>query len=126
MQEIVLLVGVAAVLGVTAIGGPGFIDWYRKRKMETVACQIALTDALDAQFGPLVAPVVRQALWGPWDIRIAVPLLRPATLAGIVAAVEAAFTSSHGARAYRLVLHPQTDVAPVQTSCCADHRLAAA
>ena len=127
MHAVLIFIGVVAVLGFVVVGGPSLVDWTRKRKAQAVACQIALTDALDGQLGPLVAPVVHHPPWGPWEIRIAVPLLGPAALAIIVAAVEAVFTRSDGTAIgpYRLLLHVQDISVNVRESRWTDHRLAA-
>ncbi len=53
-----------------------------------VARQIRLTDAIAAELGAIVAPVVRKRRWGPWQIEMGVPLAHPATVARILSVVD--------------------------------------
>lgn len=88
METILAGIGVVAVALylVSLVGGPMLLmDWLRNRREETIRRQIALTDAIDAELGAIVAPVVRKPLWGPWQIRIAVPFTRPAAVGRILA-----------------------------------------
>ena len=97
----------AMLLGGTLVGGPMvLVDWVRMRRQAVIARQIALTDALDAQFGALVAPVVAKPLFGPWEVRIAVAFPGPAVLARIVAVTDHVFAGGAGTPPlpYRLVL----------------------
>ena len=110
MDTAVMLVsGAAAVLlGCTLLGGPMVLaDWVRTRRQAVIARQIALTDALDAQVGALVAPVVAKPLFGPWEVRIAVPLLGSAVLARIIAVTDDVFggVEEKPPMRYRMVLH---------------------
>ena len=113
MEASVPVVGVAAfvVLGFVLVGGPMFVvDWSRRRSRAVAARQIALTDALDAALGPIVAPVVSKRLFRPWEIRIAVPFLRSAVLARMMSAIDDVFSVEGGsAPAYRIVLSPKQD-----------------
>jgi len=109
METGVMLVTGAAflVLGCTLVGGPMvLVDWVRMRRQAVIARQIALTDALDTQFGPLVAPVVTKPLFGPWEVRIAVPLLGSAVLARIIAVTDQVFAGVKGTppMRYRMLL----------------------
>jgi hypothetical protein len=72
------------------------------RRGAAIARQIALTDALHARLGALVAPVVR---WqrGGWRVAVAVPFERPATVAAVLATVSAVF----GRVRYEVVLTQQ-------------------
>jgi hypothetical protein len=60
-------------------------SWRDGRRHAAVARQIALTDAISEELGSIVAPFVEPALWGPWRVRIAVPLSRPMLVGRIVA-----------------------------------------
>jgi hypothetical protein len=82
------------------------VDWSRKRRQQEIARQIALTDALDGQLGAIVSPVVRKPIFGPWEIRIAVPLHRSATVARILSIVDEEFPDVQGAGSppYRILL----------------------
>jgi len=82
-----LALGLVPLYFASLIGGPMVLmDWLRKRREETIRCQIALTDAIDGQFGAIVSPVVnvRRPLWGPWQIKIAAPFTRMAAVGRIL------------------------------------------
>ena len=72
-----------------------------------VARQIALTDALHARLGALVAPVVRRR-HGVWRVSIAVPVEQPRIVGALLAIVDEVF----GRAAYELRLSRQAPVAP--------------
>ena len=89
------------------IGGPMvLLDWLRNRRHEAIRRQIALTEAIDSRLGAIVAPVVKKPLWGPWQIQIAVPFTRPATVGRILAVVHEVLSSADGTNPdrYRIVL----------------------
>lgn len=67
-DTVVFLLLTGLVLGAPMV----LIDWWRSRRQETVWQQIALTDAIDARFGSIAAPLVMRPLWGPRKIRFAV------------------------------------------------------
>lgn len=101
------------LVGFALIGGPMVMtDWVRKRREAVIARQIALTDALDGRFGAIVAPVVTRPPFGPWEVRIAVPLHRSAILPRMLAAVDDAFGGGEGPtpRTYRILLRVTPDV----------------
>jgi hypothetical protein len=85
--------------------------WLQKRHRETARRQIALTEALDGEFGPIVAPVVKKPIWGPWRIEIAVPLGRPDTVGRILAIADEVFSTVDeiSPSQYRLVLTGEHD-----------------
>ncbi len=94
-------------LGFALVVGPMLlVDWSRKRRQEVIRRQIALTDALDGQFGAIVSPTVKKPLFGPWEIRIAVPILRSAAVARILSVVDTMFSGVEGtgSRPYRIFL----------------------
>jgi hypothetical protein len=94
------------------IGGPGILaDWFRNRRQETIMRQIAVTDAIDGRFGPIVAPVVQKPLWGPWRIRMAVPFTRPAAVGTILAIAHEvlAVADRMNPGRYEIVLTPKED-----------------
>jgi len=112
----VMMVGLGAFVLVlfVLVGGPMLlVDWSRKRRQAAIGRQLALTDALDEQLGPIVSPVVKEPVFGPWEIRIAVPFHRSATVAGILSVVDEVFQDVEGAggRPYRIFLSAKPDSA---------------
>ncbi len=94
-------------LGFVLVVGPMLlVDWSRKRRQEVIRRQIALTDALDGQFGAIVSPTVKKPLFGPWEIRIAVPFHRSAMVARILSVVDDVFSGLEGigSRSHRIFL----------------------
>ena len=82
----------------------------RQRRLHTrIARQVALTDALHARLGALVAPVV-QRQHGAWRIDVAVPMEQPAVVNVVLQTVEDMF----GPVAYEVRLHRQ--VAPARVT----------
>ncbi len=130
MLAVLGVIGVAAMLGFVLVGGPVLVDGFRTRRDQAIRRQIALTDALDGRLGPIVAPLVRRPLWGPWEIRIAVPEQRWAAVPGILAVVHQMFSAAHasGSQPYWIVLRTQDDSGEVHgpNSAWARKRLAAA
>jgi hypothetical protein len=109
MDAGLFVVGLAAfvLLGFVLIGGPMIVtDLARAHRQAVIARQIALTDALDSRLGPRVAPVVTKPFLGPWEVRIAVPLLGPAMLARMIGIVHEVFSNAGEKHAnnYRVVL----------------------
>ena len=91
-----------------AVFAPG---WLENRRRETGELQGILTGAIDAEVGPMVAPVVKRSFWGPWQIEIAVPLGRADTVGRILARAHKTLSAAYGMRpsAYRLVLAHKPD-----------------
>ena len=81
-------------------------DRRQQRVQAEIERQIALTDALHARLGALLAPVVRRR-GGVWQVSVALPVERPAVSA-VLAAVDEVF----GRAAYELRLRPRTADAP--------------
>jgi len=97
-----LLAAAAALFLVTwplalAVG----VGWLRERRAQAARVQIALTDALDAALGPVLAPVVRPALWGPWRVELVVPAVRLAVLGRALALADPVLAGA-GLRRYRI------------------------
>jgi hypothetical protein len=127
---------IAAVLGVVLfsaflalwfVGPFVFAGWARARREETVKRQIALTEAIHRDLGSLVSPVVRRPLWGPWQIRIAVPFSRPATVGSILALAHEAIAVGDWMNRddYEIVLTPQSRNSGAEPARRAQDRLAA-
>jgi len=78
------------------------VEWRDARRRGEILRQIALTDALHARLGALVAPVVRRR-GRAWRVTVAVPLERPTVVATVLATVEDVL----GRAGYQLVLSRQ-------------------
>jgi hypothetical protein len=103
---------VLSLLVFVMIGGPAVVaDWLRQRREAATWRQIAITDAIDSQFGPLVSPVVKNPMWGPWQVQIAVPSMRPGAVERILQLVDEVLTTFDNlpVEAYRIVLTPKHD-----------------
>ncbi|HWU38609.1 MAG TPA: hypothetical protein VN203_13255, partial [Candidatus Acidoferrum sp.] len=92
-------------------GGPFvLVNWLRKRRREVIMQQIALTDAIDGNFGAIVSPVVtvRRPLWGPWQIKIALPFTRPAAVGRVLSLAHEvlAMAGRMNPNRYEIVLAP--------------------
>ena len=85
------------------------LGWLRSRRQEAIQRQIALTDAIDARLGAIVSPVVTKPLWGPWQIRIAMPLARPVPVGRILAIAHGVFSGIDRVNPdhYQVVLTPK-------------------
>ena len=92
---------ILVVIGLLALAA-----WRDHRREAMVARQVRLTDALAAELGPVVAPLVAKPLGGPWRVEIRVPVGRPAIVSRIVAITHETLTRSGAAR-YELVLTPE-------------------
>ncbi len=106
----------SVVLGTLVILLYGFVflglpviwaSWRRSRQAAITSRQIALTDALDAAVGPLVSPVVEKNFWGPWQVRIPVPLMSAEAMGRIFSTAQAVLSSAeYGPAPYRLIVTP--------------------
>jgi len=79
-------------------------EWRDRRREATVARQIRLTDAIAAELGAIVAPVVKRPLWGPWQIELAMPLGRPAMVGRVLAIAHRVLPGR-----YEIVVTPQAE-----------------
>lgn len=86
-------------------------DWVRTRRQETIQRQIALTDAIDSRLGAIVSPTFKRSLWGPWQIEIAVPFTRPATIGRVLAVAHETLSVAQrmSPSRYRIVLTAQKE-----------------
>jgi hypothetical protein len=93
---------------ILAVGALMWLAAHRDRRREAaVASQVRLSDALAAELGAIVAPVVRKRWRGSWEVRIAVPLDRPALVARILGVTRAALDRIAMPGGYELVLTAQ-------------------
>jgi hypothetical protein len=100
--------------------------WRERRSAAMVARQIRLTDALAAELGPVVAPLVSKPLGQPWRVEVQVPVGRPAVVSRVVAIAHDTLTRT-GAGRYELVLTPApASTRPLGTVPRAARRLQAA
>ena len=106
MTILLAMLIVAAPL-VAVVGFALLMERRQARRRHEVREQIALTDALHARLGALVAPVVRRR-GRAWQVAVAVPFERPAALATVLATVDAMF----GPARYEVVLSRQTPAGP--------------
>ena len=116
MGSVQTLLGMAVVslLAFLWIGAPILLTtWLRKRREEATRWQIALTDAIDGQFGMIVAQVVTQSLFGPLQVRLAVPFTRPFAAGRILAVAQQALSTVErvSPRPYQIVLTPELEPA---------------
>jgi len=86
--------------------------WLGRAREVAAARQIRLTDAIAWELGAIAAPVVRRRLLGRWQVRVGVPVDRPATVGRLVAIVHRVLAEESPRRArYELILTPQTPAA---------------
>jgi hypothetical protein len=97
---LILVAPFAALAAATALG-----ERRRERRRTEIRRQIALTDALHARLGALLAPLVRRR-GGAWQVAVAVPFERPSVVTDVLETAEAQFA---GAR-YEVVLSQQAPV----------------
>jgi hypothetical protein len=101
---------------VLAVGVLLWLAARRERRREAaVTRQIRLSDALAAELGAIVAPVVRKRWGGPWEVRIAVPLDRPALVARILGVTRTALERIVMPGGYELVLTAQVSPSSAMT-----------
>jgi hypothetical protein len=104
-----LLVGLLPLL---VVGGLlALAAWRDRRREALVARQIRLTDAIAAEMGAIVAPVVEKPAFRPWQVRMAVPAGRPAMVARILAVTQATLDRIAGAP-WEIVLEYQPASGP--------------
>jgi hypothetical protein len=97
---LVLVTPFAALAVATAL-----VERRREKRRAEISRQIALTDALHARLGALVAPLVH---WrgGAWRVAVAVPFERPSVVTDVLEAAEAHF----GDARYEVVLSQQAPI----------------
>lgn len=99
------------VVGILMLGAPfaavgallALANRRQRRRRAEVGRQIALTDAIHARLGAVVAPDVRRLRGGRWQVVIAAPLESPPVVADVLAIVEQVFAHP-GAAPYEVVL----------------------
>ena len=88
--------------------------WRQRTRLDEIARQIAVTDAIHAELGAVVSPVVRRTLGRGWRLTIPVPLDRPDTVTQVVSAADGVFSEPERTRLRRfeIVLTPQERPVP--------------
>lgn len=92
------LLGIAIVLGPFAaiLGLLRLADRITERRDARYARQIALTDAIHRELGPIVAPTVSRRRGGGWLIRVTVPFDAPEVIATILRITDERFGAGAG------------------------------
>jgi hypothetical protein len=98
-----ILAGVSPLLPVVVL--VGLAEWRDRRRAAARVRQIRLTDAITAELGGVVAPVVSKPLAAPWRVALRVPVGRPALVGRLVAIPHDTLGELGDAR-YELVLTP--------------------
>ena len=98
METVIGLVFAASpmILTVALLAGA---ERRQRRAQDAIARQIALTDALHARLGALLAPVVKRR-GRVWQVNVALPVEHPEAVGAVLAAVDEVF----GRTAYELRL----------------------
>jgi hypothetical protein len=115
-QLLVLLGGIVVWLSpLLLVGGLLAVAGRRdRRELARIARQTRISDALAAEVGAIVAPVVAKR-HGTWRVSVAVPLGRPALVARIVGVLHRTL-GRLGPDGYEIVLSPQEPMRSV-TAC---------
>jgi len=99
-----VILGFSPIL--TALGLLALAEWRDRRREAAIARQVRLTDAITAELGGVVAPVVSKPLAAPWRVEMRVPIARPAQVSRIVAIAHDTLRDL-GVTRYELVLTPE-------------------
>ena len=105
METVIGLIFAASPLILTVVL-LALADRRQRRVQAEVERQIALTDALHARLGALLAPVVRRR-GGLWQVSVALPVETPALVGTVLTTTEEVF----GHTAYELRLRPAVSAA---------------
>ena len=121
------VLGLAAMPFLVVLGFFAMAGGRDRSRAAAVERQIALTDAITGELGAIVAPVVRKRPGGWWEVQMAVPLERTATVGRVVAiAHDVLAFADRGRGRYEIVLTPQEDCGAPQVAHRATPRLRAA
>ena len=103
----ILVVAVVPVLAFAAL--LRLVDSVARARREVIARQVAVTDAIHGELGAIVAPTVTRRIWGPWQVRVAVPFEREEAVGRIVAIAHRTLSALGQASPgdLRIVLVPQ-------------------
>jgi len=86
----------------------------QRARERRISRQVAVTDAIDAEFGLLLAPVVTRRRGGAWRVEVAMPLDQAAMVGRVVALAHAAMQRAEPRLASLdvVVRAPEIDAAP--------------
>ncbi len=105
--------GIAIVIAMIPFLGVGGLLWARerieRRRLERIARQVMLTDAIHRELGAAAAPEVRQTRRDEWTVSMAVPIDSDAIVAALVRITHRFFSERDGVDTPRLriVLTPR-------------------
>lgn len=68
MLTAVALVWLLALATLPALAVAHLVDWLARRRLERVAAQVQLTDAIHGALGAIVAPTITKHWGGPWTV----------------------------------------------------------
>ena len=96
------------------IAGLKISNWRQRTRLAEIARQIAVTDAVHAELGAVVSPVVRRKLGRGWRLTIPVPLDRSDTVMRVLSAAYGAFSAAERTSPghFEIVLTPQERPVP--------------
>jgi hypothetical protein len=103
----VILLGVLVVVLVGLLAAASAVQRARARVVDR---QIRVTDAIHAELGAVVSPVVERSVLGGWTVRVAAPLERPSVVERVVAIADRVMRADSAAPV-RIVITSQT-IAP--------------
>jgi hypothetical protein len=106
LVAVVILVALPAVALAALLA---LITRVQRSRTRVIEQQIALTDAIHAELGAVVAPVVVKPIFGPWRVMFAVPFGRPALVEQLIVITSRVLASVSPA-GIRIVLTPRPDV----------------
>ena len=102
----------AAIVGLLLLA-----RWRERVRDEVISRQVAVTDAIHRELGPIVAPRVKQRLWGPWEIIVAVPF-EHRDMIGTMFALAYRVPSLSNRDGFRFVLTPLCERMGNSTATC--------
>jgi hypothetical protein len=109
-----LSLGIALFPFALLIAALGLSAWRQRTRLDEIARQIAVTDAIHAELGAVVSPVVHRTLGRGWRLTIPVPLDRPDTVTQVVSTACGVFSEPERTRSgrFEIVLKPQESARP--------------
>ena len=108
LGEVTVSIVVAMVPFLVVAGLLSFSGQLRRREAVRVARQIAVTDAIHRELGPVAAPAVGRDWLGGWTVSVAVPFEQEGTVSAVARIAYECFATLHPVDLARLriVLRP--------------------